>query len=109
MINPKQFKWTGATERTDGTPYLPTDRKGYDVSIRQAGESRTANIVLGVISQTQDFVMPIVDLANPPAEGDWLLAVREVDSGGRVSAWSDDLPFSVVVAVPKSPTGLAAL
>ncbi|PCI07592.1 MAG: hypothetical protein COB77_04250 [Gammaproteobacteria bacterium] len=112
MSNPTQFKWTGATEREDGSAYLPTDRKGYNASLRPADEAAELPdnyIVFSPISQTQDFVFPVADLANPPSEGDWLITVQEVDNEGRVSVWTEDVAFTWVTASPKSPTGLSVL
>ena len=111
MSNPKQFSWTGATMREDGTPYLPSDRKGYNASIRPANYPDALPeeyIIFSPISETQEFVLPVSELANPPTDGDWLLSVQEVDKDNRQSAWSDDLPFTWVTANPKPPTGLLA-
>ena len=111
MIN--QFSWIGASEREDGSPYLPEERRGYDASIRPAadvGESPDNYLVFTSTepSPSNDYTMPYGLLGNPLTEGDWIFVVRDVDKDGRMSAWSADYEFSVVITRPKPPTGLSA-
>ena len=35
MNNPNTFSWIGSNEREDGTPYLPEERRGFNVYIYQ--------------------------------------------------------------------------
>jgi len=41
MANVTQFSWVGSNEREDNTPYLDTDRHGYNVAILPTGTSAT--------------------------------------------------------------------
>ena len=107
MNNPKEFTWVGATERTDGTPYDSTERRGYNVYIYPAGESPT-EVTFAAISQENDFTMPVSDLGNPLDEGDYEMVVTELPVKGRESDYSVPITFSIVVANPKPPTGLTA-
>lgn len=112
MSNPINFSWTGATERVDGTPYLPVDRKGYNASMRPINEAASSPdnfIVFSPISETQDFVFPVMQLANLPTDGDWLFTVQEVDKQNRLSDWATEISFTWVTANPKPPTLLSAV
>jgi len=106
MNNPNQFSWMGATEREDGTLYNPEERRGYNVYIFLVGFSPT-EVTFTATSQVNDFSMPISDLGNPLAEGDWEMVITDVDTDGRESAYSTPITFSIVVALPKPPTGLS--
>ena len=52
--------------------------------------------------------MPIGDLGDPLAEGDYSMVVTDVDIDGSESGYSTPIDFSIVVALPKPPTGLVA-
>lgn len=111
MILTKQIEWQGANTREDGTPYLPSDRQGYLVSIRPATEVASSPDDFVVFASTEAdaenfYVMPVGLLAAPLSEGTWLVAVQDLDKSGHASAWSADLYFDVVVTNPKAPTGL---
>ena len=108
MNNPATFSWIGSNEREDGTPYLPADRRGYNVYIDLAGTPPSTPIFTAT-SELYDFSMPISDLGSPLSEGDYEMFVKDVDTQGRESDLSLPLAFSIVVAVPKPPTGLSAL
>lgn len=101
IINPQEFKWTGATKRTNGVPYPPSERKGYELAIRLKG-STDWKVVLGVISNNNDYVAPIGDLANPLNYGNYEAVVRDVDINDLKSDWSTTLEFSILAA-PEAP------
>lgn len=107
MNNPTTLSWTGANEREDGTPYLPAERKGYNVFIYPAGQS-PAEVIFTAISDKYDFSMPVSDLGNPLSEGDYEMVITDVDIDGRESLYSQPITFSIVVTNPKPPTGLSA-
>jgi len=107
MNNPNQFSWVGASEREDGTPYLPADRRGYNVFIYPAGGS-PAEVTFTAVSEANDFSMPVSDLGNPLAEGEYEMVITDVDTDGRESMFSAPITFLIVVAAPKPPTGLVA-
>lgn len=108
MNNPTTLSWTGSNEREDGTPYLATDRRGYNVFIYPAGQA-PAEITFIAVSEVYEFSMPVADLGAPLAEGDYEMVITDVDTDGRESTFSVPLLFSIVVASPKPPTGLVAL
>ena len=110
MNNPTTFSWIGNNEREDGTPYLSTDRRGYNVYIEPVGTQPSSPIFTATAPpDSYDFSMPISDLGNPLTEGDYEMFVTDVDTEGRESDYSLPLAFSIVVAHPKPPTGLSAL
>jgi len=108
MINPTNLSWVGSNEREDNTPYLPADRRGYNVYIEIAGSPPTAPVFTAT-AEAYDFSMPISDLGAPLAEGVYDMYITDVDTEGRESDYSAPLSFEIVVAVPKPPTGLSAL
>ena len=105
MNNPNTFSWTGSNEREDGTPYLPEERRGFNVYIYQGSPGE---VTFTAISQAYDFSMPISDLGDPLAEGDYSMVGTDVDTDGKESGFSAPIEFSIVVAIPKPPTGLIA-
>lgn len=107
MNNPNTFSWTGSDQREDNTPYLPEDRRGFNVYIFTQGGA-PGEVTFTAISQAYDFSMPISDLGDPLTEGDYSMVVTDVDNQGRESGFSAPVDFSIVVALPKPPTGLSA-
>lgn len=108
MINPTDLSWTGSSEREDNTPYLPSERRGYNVYIEPTGNGPTSPMFTAT-AEAYTFSMPISDLGAPLAEGIYDMYITDVDTEGRESAYSLPITFEIVVAVPKPPTGLAAL
>lgn len=112
MNTAKEFHWIGSDKRMDESPYLASERRGYEVSIRPIDDidlPQDDYIVFTATSEAYDYTMPYGDLGNPLAPGDWLMSVRDVDKEGRVSDWSFDITITIEVAPPKSPTGLTVL
>jgi hypothetical protein len=107
--NPSQFSWQGATQRTDGSPYGPDDRRGYDLAIKEYGTGdEEYEVLLGVISTDNQYIAPVSDLANPIPEGHWEISVREVDNDNRVSEWATPLDVWYTDADPLPPTNFTA-
>jgi len=104
-----QLSWTGSDQREDNTPYLPAERRGYNVYIRPASDPFDNTVIFTAIDQAYDFVMPLTLLANPLLKDvDYIANVTDVDIDGRESAISADLAFRVDTALPKPVTGLVA-
>lgn len=110
MTNVTLFSWVGSSEREDGTPYLDSERHGYNVAIMPRGEAPTdENIIYTAIATEDDFSIQLDQLGNPMTEGDWDFYVQDEDSDGRRSIWSPTpAQFTWVTANPKPPTGLSA-
>jgi len=111
MINPKVINWIGSSEREDNTPYLVTDRRGYNVVLQVAGTPAPAYDAVPLytaISGAYDFSLDMTLLGEYPAEGDYEFYVQDEDVDGRKSVWSAPYAFSVVVANPKPVTGFSA-
>jgi len=107
IINPTEFTWDGATTRVDSSTYDASQRKGYDLAIKPTGAPDSDfNIIMGVISNSQSFVAPISDLANPIEAGNWTAGVREVDINGITSDWAQ-LEF-VIAVEPSIPVNFTA-
>jgi len=108
MKNPTHVSWTGSNEREDGTPYLPTDRRGYNVFIFPAGGS-PEDVTFTAIGEAYDFSMPIADMGDPLTDGAYQMIITDVDTDGRESGYSLPIDITIdTVALPKPVTGVLA-
>jgi hypothetical protein len=96
--------WDNATGYTDGSPFLPADVIGYEVSVAKI---KTSPIKLGEAAQGPYTV-------TLPTEGDWIVGVRTVRTVGGIKyysayLWSDETTNPFVLRFYKAPGAPAEL
>ena len=108
-INPKELSWRGTSARSDGTPYLPSERHGYEVGYKKTGATVDNSVLMSVVAEDSNYVAPLSNTAALPFDT-YSFAVRDIPKNGSPSDWS--LPISVefkkVYAMPEMPTSLQA-
>ena len=97
-----ELHWDAPSARVDGTVYGATDHAGYELGVEESGAFIPFVSVPAVYSVTS---WPLADL-NFTEERAYSVALRTIDTAGRVSAWSAPVVFTVALASPNSPTNL---
>jgi hypothetical protein len=99
--NPGAVSFTAPTKYTNGASIPANGIVRYEY-----GFGQTAGNYTRIVPDT-DFTVAGGKQAGPIptdlAEGQWFTAQRTVSAGGGVSAWSNEVPF-VVVLVPAAVT-----
>jgi len=100
--------WTPPSTRSDGTPYVDTDHKGYELGLSNPNDPTDGFVPHISFPTSLGATSWPYDQLNITAEGDYEAALRTVDNGDRVSVWSNPILFTVSLAPPNPPTGLSA-
>lgn len=101
------LNWIAPTERTDGTRYGATDHQGYELGVSDPAVENDGFVSFVSVPAKYEISKWPLDQLNMLSEGLYEVALRTVDSRGRVSPWSSPLSFSAGLAVPSAPTGLS--
>jgi hypothetical protein len=103
-VEATKIQWVAPTEREDGSAYGATEHAGYEL-----GTTDDLGVIHPWVSvpAAYDITEWPLDQLNISAEGEHTVALRTVDTGGRVSEWSAPVVFTVETAKPNAPTGFA--
>jgi len=102
-----EISWEAPTERTDGAAYTAVDHAGYELGVANA--QGVFQPWVSVPAAYHITSWPLNHL-NITTEGQHAVALRTVDTGGRVSVWSNPLLLTAMaVAAPNSPTDLSVI
>lgn len=96
-VNPGSVSFTAPTKYTNGAT-IPSN----GIARYEYGFGTTSGTYTRLVNDTDFTVVSGKQVGNVPtdlAEGQWFAAVRTISTGGGVSAWSNEVPF-VVVLVP---------
>jgi len=97
------INWTAPTARTDGDAYGAADHAGYELGISDGAGGYSPWVSVPAAYDVTSWPLNQLNLST---EGDHEVVLRTIDNGGRQSAWSTGVVFTVSLASPNAPTGV---
>ena len=102
-----RMNWAAPTARADGSNYGAAEHAGYELGVSNPDDP--ADGFRPFVSVPAAYAVTSWALAdlNMIEAGDYEVALRAVDTGGRTGAWSNPLLFNADLAAPAAPVGLS--
>lgn len=108
MANPTRVKYQIPTSNTDGSPLAISDIKQIDIGLgTTTGQYPTIFADTTFTPDGDGFSDEPLSRFGNLAPGTYFLAARTVSNQGIMSAWSEQVSFTVEPPVPNPPTALS--
>jgi hypothetical protein len=103
MANPAHFTWVDPTTNVDGSAIGPSEITGYLIGVRPA--TGTAGVYPVTLQAPPTATSATFASIVPPlAPGSYQSAIQTLSTSNGNSAWSAEVPFSIVSS-PNPPSG----